>query len=161
MNDLKEIGEEIKTQDNMATAHPFFILYDKQKLPTDSDYSDEYFYHDSPNDCAEIEGTKEALIEYCKDLDFLPDDIDELDEGEVFDVVQEHTDITKVYFLEIDVFVQAFFTKKSAEQFLEVNHYHYNKPHIYCVSLWRNYEMQAIRDALMNGKFPEKVVEEG
>lgn len=154
MNNLKEIGNEIKTQDNMGTANPFFILFDTEKIPTKSDYSDEYMYFDSPNDCCEIEGTKKALIEYCQDYEFLPSEfkLDEMSEWELFELVKEHTDIEKVYFIEKDVFVTAFFTKKSAEEFLSRNHYHYRKPHIYCASLWRNNEMQAIREALINNQ---------
>ena len=42
--DLKEISKEIKTQDNMVTANPIFILFDHELVPTDSDYSDEILY---------------------------------------------------------------------------------------------------------------------
>jgi len=156
--ELKKIAEEIRTQDNMSTEHPIFILFEIKKLPTDNDYSDKYFYLDSPNDCEEFE-TLEELIEYCKEYDMVdfPSDFDSLSNEQKEDFIIEHSDIRKIYYLEINEFRQAFFTMKSAKDYLEANKHHFKKPYIYCDSLWRNYEMQEIRDALINNRFLEQI----
>ena len=164
MMDLGKIAEEIRTQDNRATADPIFILFDRQKIPTDYHYSDEYIYIDSGNDNYEIEGNRQALLEYVKDeygsLVYCPEnikkkeDLENLTEDDLLDLMQhdrEHFD--KVYTKTIDVFKQAFFTDKSAQEYLEANRHHFKDPYIYCDSLYRNYEMQAIRNALMKGSF--------
>lgn len=156
MEKLDEIAEEIRTQDNMATADPIFILFDKKTYPTDRDYSDEYMYFDWSNDCNEIEGTKEGLIDYCGDESFMPSDSESLDEDELFKIVKENTDIKKVYIFKVDVFKQVFFTKKSAEEYLKKNRYHFREPYIYCDCLYRNYEMQSVRNALIENRFKQE-----
>jgi hypothetical protein len=156
--ELKQIAEELRTQDNLSTEHPIFILFEIKKLPTDPDYSDKYFYLDSPNDCAEFE-TLDELINYCKEYDMvdLPSDFDSFSNGRKEDLILEHSDIRKIYYLEVNEFRQAFFTMKSAKEYLEANKHHFKKPLIYCDSLWRNYEMQIVRDALINNQFQEKI----
>ena len=154
--DLKQIGEEIKTQDNRATADPIFILFDREKMPTDSHYSDDYIYIDVDDDNHEIDGNAKELRKYVKDTletRQLPDDIDTMDEDKLLELLERYHKIDKVYVKTIDVFKQAFFTNKSAHEFMESNMHHFNDPYVYCDSLYRNYEMQAIRNALMNGLF--------
>ena len=164
MHDLEKIAEEIRTQDNRATADPIFILFDRQKMPTDSHYSDEYIYIDVGNDNHEIDGNRQALLDYVKDeyesMVYYPinvqkkDDLEDLSEDELLEMMQrdrQHFD--KVYTKTIDIFKQAFFTSKSAHEYLESNKHHFKDPFIYCDSLWRNYEMQAIREALMKNAF--------
>jgi hypothetical protein len=157
MMDLEKIAEEIRTQDNLATQHPIFILFDKERLPTDSNYSDEYIYLDVENDAYEIEGNKDALAKFVKD-EFPDTDVDKMDEDQLFDFMvdirkKDACQFEKVYVKKIDVFKQAFFTSKSAHEFMQANSHHFNEPYIYCDTLYRNYEMQAIREALMQGAF--------
>lgn len=153
MNDLKEIAKEIKTQDNMSTADPIFILFEQQKIPTANDYSDNFFYNDSPNDCYEIGETLEELIDYARETIEIPAWFEGAYDWKKEDYILSKTDICKVYYIKVKEFKQAFFTKKSAEQYLESNNYHFNDPLIWCSSLWRNGEMQAVRNALLVDKF--------
>lgn len=154
MNDLKKIAEEIKTQDNMATADPIFILFDHEKVPTDSDYSDEILYcYNGSGDHCEIGTTKEEVLEFCKDNDIaLPEDIDKYDIA-FEDFIDETEGLFKIHYLKKRVYQQCFFTKKSAEQYLKSNKHHFKDPLIWCDTLYRNYEMQAIRNALIHGEF--------
>ena len=41
---LKEIKKELETQDGRATAEPIFIVYDWERIPTDSAFSDGHIY---------------------------------------------------------------------------------------------------------------------
>jgi hypothetical protein len=153
MNELKQIAEEIRTQDNLATEHPIFILFDRSRYPAEDGTGDEYIYVDRDGDCREIKHTKEALVEYYRDDEWFPKDTDDLSEDQLFELIQKHRDIKEYHVHIINEFRQAFFTKRSAEEYLESNRHHFKDPLIYCESLWRNYEMQAIRDALIHDKF--------
>lgn len=140
----------------MITANPIFILFDHELVPTDSDYSDEILYcWNGFGDWCEIGTTKESVIEFCKDNDIqLPEEIDD-DEFEIHfdDFIEKTKGFHKVYYLKKRIYKQCFFTKKSAEKYLKSNKHHFNDPLIWCDSLWRNYEMQTIRNALIEGKF--------
>jgi len=156
MNDLKEIAKEIKTQDNMATANPIFILFDRQRYPAEDGYGDEYIYVDRSGDCYEIEDSKDALIDFYKDDSWFPTDTKNISEEKIVEIIKKHRDIERVHVHVINVFKQIFFTKKSAEQYLKANNYHFDNPLIWCGSLWRNDEMQAVRNALINDKFQSR-----
>jgi len=154
MQELKKIAEEIKTQDNRATDQPIFILFDHEKVPTDSDYSDNYIYCYDDGDYCEIGTTRKEVVEFCRDNDVpLPKDIEQMDDWDFNEWVEEHNELGVLYFIKKKVFRQCFFTEKSAKEYLEANRHHFKDPLIHCDSLWRNNEMQAIRNALMDGKF--------
>ena len=156
---LEKIGEEIRTQDNLGTEHPIFILFDREKMPTDYHYSDEYIYIDIDDESYEIDGNVEALRKYIKDTlesEQIPADIDTIDEDALLELLEKYHKIDKVYVKTIDVFKQAFFTSKSAHNFMEAKRHHFKDPYIYCETLYQNYEMQAIRDALLAGAFNKK-----
>ena len=153
---LNEIAEQIRTQDNLSTAHPIFILFDRIKMPTPHGYSDEYVYVDRDDENYEIEGSASGLRTYIKDTlepRQIPLDIETMTEDALYDLLDKYHKIEEVHVKKIDVFKQAFFTNKSAHDYMESNMHHFEDPYIYCDSLWRNYEMQAIREALMKGEF--------
>jgi len=153
--DLKEIAEEIRTQDNLATADPFFILFDIEKVPSNQDYTDkfEYIWVEPDHELGE---TREELIEAFKEKEMeLPKDVETMSYGDFNSWVVEHEDIDFWYYVEKWRFQGVFFTKKSAEAHMKANNYHYYKPFVYCVSLWRNPEMQTIRKALIEDRFIE------
>jgi hypothetical protein len=163
MMDLEQIAEEIRTQDNRATESPIFILFDRVKMPTDRDYSDDYIYHDADNDDCDVDGNREALLKYIKDefdtITYSPigvnrkEDLDKLSEDQLLDIMENDRTFYKVHVKTVNEFKQAFFTNKSAQEFLEANRHRFDDPFIYCDSMYRNYEMQAIRNALINGAF--------
>jgi len=149
--ELNEIGEEIKTQDNMATENPIFILFDQIRYPAKDGYGDECVYVDQSSDAYEIENTKEALVEFYKDDSWFPETAEKLTKEELFEEIKKHRDIELFDVYLRKEFKQAFFTKKSAEQYLKSNRHHFKNPLIWCDTLWRNYEMQSVRNALIKG----------
>ena len=156
--ELKKIADRVKTQDNMATKEPIFILFDHEKVPTDRDYSDEILYcYNGNRDRCEIGTEKKDVFDFCRDNDIpIPEDMDDDQYDIKFEDFVEATEgLYKMYYIKKRVYQQCFFTKKSAEDFLESNRYHYDDPLIWCASLYRNYEMIAIRKALINGDFKE------
>ena len=144
----------MKTQDNRATEHPIFVVYDWDKVASHSDYTDEYVYTHSEG---EIGDTKESVIKFCKDNDYdLPENIEEMDLWDFDSWVDDHEEFNKWYYKKVRRFVNVFFTEEAAQAFIDANHYHYTKEvHIYVNCLWRKPEMQAVRKALMEGRFVE------
>jgi len=153
LSTLNEIKERLNTQDNRATANPIFVVYDWEKVPCPEGYTDDCVYlHDGD----EIGTTKEEVIKFCKENDIkLPDDIEEMDYWNFDSWIGDQEELTKWYYQKVRRFVNVFFTEEAAQRFFDANHYHYSEPHIYVNSLWRNPEMQAVRKALMEGRFVE------
>lgn len=122
----EKLKQELKNQDNLSTADPIFVVYDWEKIyGICSDYSDDYKWL----------------------LDGEEDDLEEMSEEEA-----EEKGYEKIYYKKVRKFISAFFTRKSAQEFIDKNAYHWNKPHIYVESLWRNYEMQEIRNYFLGGE---------
>lgn len=142
---ISEIKKELETQDNLATAHPIFCVYDWEKIPTDSDYSDNYFWCQDEGEYTDDE-VKQILRD--NNIEFTDDNWEDKAKEDSWN---------KVYYLEKKVFINCFFTRKAAQRFIDQNHYHYSeKVHIYVNCLWRNPEMQGIREGIMKGNIIEK-----
>lgn len=146
---LMNLSKEMNTQDNLATADPLYCVYDKEDVPTSSDYSSKYVwlsydcdYHIEGEDKKSIE---EKIKEYKEDNP--EEDMSNMDEDEAM----EHMQFKKCYCIEKDIFKEnAFLTMKAAKRFIELNHYHYKKPYVYVISAWRNNEMQTIMGLIKN-----------
>ncbi|KKN65086.1 hypothetical protein LCGC14_0484740 [marine sediment metagenome] len=160
VNVLKEIQREMKKQDNRATADPMFIVFDWEKVPSNSDCADNWEYVDGEG-ASVIGTTKEHLLNFIKGND-LPRPTDkelhDMDGDELLEWLQERKyDFYKFYYIEKREFRNVFFTEKAADKFIEQNRHHFtDKVHTYVVSLYRNPEMQYIRDRLERGLFIEK-----
>jgi len=156
---LKEIQENLNTQDNRATANPIFIVYDWEKVPSCSDYTDKFMFVDTEGHIAD---DRKSLIEWLKNAEVvLPENYEELDDDDLIEAVHKegYDHINKVYYIAKKVFINVFFTEKSADAFIKSNNYHYTKEvHTYVDCLWRNPEMQYIRNGLKEGLFTEKEV---
>ena len=159
LNNLKEISEEIKAQDNVGTSNPVFVLFEKEKVPTDSDYSDDYYYLDADADYTELDNEKDVM-EHIKDQDYIETcdltlkyELQEALETENYykfeELINEHFNIQKIYYLWKLEFQQFFLTNKSAEAYLKENSHHFSHPLIVCKSLYRNEEMKCIRAHLL------------
>lgn len=162
MTTIKDLKKELETQDNMHTDNPFFIVYRKRELPTSSDYSyDRCFYLEHVGDYIECGETEEEVIKYLKetygeDKDNKIEELIKLQNTYSFnDKLDEYFTISKVYMFQVDVFVQGFFTRKGAEEYIRVNGHNLNKPYIYCNHLYRNDEMREIRKYFMETEIKE------
>jgi len=123
---LKEIANELQTQDNRVTADPLFCVFEKERIyGVDPDYTDTWDWCNSEEQCS------------CKPSD----------------LCESHSDeCRKVYYVDRDRFVNAHFTEKAAKQHIRINGHNLMKPFIYVTSLFRCYEMIEIRNALYNNE---------
>ena len=156
---FKEIKERLNTQNNRATANPIFVVYDYEKVPSCSDYTDTWEYIDEEGNY--MGKSKEDLKGLIKDKTVevpLTDTFEEMDANELLDYINESGgyEFRKFYYIKKKVFINVFFTEKSADDFIAQNDYHYTKEvHTYVNCLWRNPEMQFIREMIMSGKLDE------
>lgn len=138
--ELAEIGERLRTQDNLATAEPMFCVQILVRdIGFDSGLSDKLCWHDGPN----------HITVFDDDPDFTePPDGEEWDEYGY----RDRWETTMVAF-----------TKGGCEEYLDLNGHndrhraHQGKTRIYVESFYRCPEMIAIRNylkTLEQGKLP-------
>lgn len=124
--DLIELSNRIKTQDNRCTAYPIFQVRGLRRIyGIDADFTDSHVWLDEEG--YEIEG---------------PVDEENPPEGAV-----------KTGYMETWQVIQEFFSEESALEFQARNahrHSHYVRTDVYVDSLYRNPEMIAVRDHLIN-----------
>lgn len=161
--EIKEIKKEMLSQNNAATVNPIFVVYEDKEYPTTSDYGREWSYMDLYDGSRKIGQTKESLVEYYNDMlndgttfdeELSKEDIESFSTSDMFEWLKGNSEhckdyLEEIYYFIVERFVSVFFTRKAAESFIKQNHYHYTNPHIYVNSLWRNYEMQEIRNHLL------------
>lgn len=129
---LAELGKELSEQDNLATADPIFVVMQKQEIVgVDPDYNkthvvwvDVYGDHNQCDEELSFALEKAYGTEGCKNY-------------------------TRVECMDIDVWVQAFFTRKDAELFIKNNAKRLRKPFIYVESAYYNPQWKALRALMM------------
>jgi len=125
---LREIGELIRTQDNRITDQPMFVVYEKREIIG----SDEH----SPSRIAWV----------CES-----EEVDEL-RGKRLELLYQNGRDTSGYdryaMQEIDVFVIACFTENGCKEYLRKNGHNLRHPYIYAAGSYRNDEYQAVRNWL-------------
>lgn len=127
---IAEIQRELKTQDNLATAEPIYVVQEEVTIyGLDLNYCDDYLY-------LHCDG-----FEY-KDEQALIDDELSVDDDciEKTGYRREWRDIT------------CCFTRKGAENYIKINGHNHKKTRIYVKSLRRNWEMIEIRNLLLSCK---------
>lgn len=127
---LKVIGELIRTQDNRITDQPMFVVFEKREIIG----SDEH----SPSRIVWVwEG----------------EEVDEL-RGKRLELLYQDGRDTRGYdryaMQEIDVFVTACFTEQGCKDFLSLNGHNLRQPFIYADGSFRNNEYRAVRNWLMS-----------
>lgn len=154
MQTFNQLASEIAQQDNLGTQHPIFVVYDWDEIIIDSNHGsgdmkflykpEEYSYEDCVLMTAE---EKEAQIQELIDEASL-----EYKEGEVPEEVLIRSQYEDL-FEEVDVqrvrrFINVFLTREAAQQFIDQNRYHYNEPHIFVDSAWRNDQLKSLIQAV-------------
>ena len=145
--ELEQIREEMLNQDNHLTESPLFIVFEKKKVTSSPFHSDDYVW--VGEDGEEYKDENE-LIEHIKEYEELEEDeVPTINDYEN-EIIIKGSEYRKWYYQEIDVFVQPFFTKKSAQEYIDYNSYNLRKPYIFAISLYGNYEMIQVRNAIIN-----------
>lgn len=144
---LKELQDELRTQENDCQAAPrFWTIGDYKMIPCPEGYQDDYHvnapnrdYYGSLNDLLndirreEYESYPDDVKEEFRDIgceisaiNWLKEHYDE--DAEIVPVVEEHIIHPNTMFL----------TKAEAKEHLRLNHYHYSsKAHTYAMTAWR------------------------
>lgn len=139
---LRAVGREMHTQNNAATAHPVFVVQDEERIyGIASDYADE----------ANVEWYDGCESSYA------PDDPEVAEIEAAWQ--SDHTepgDWSRVYYVTRWRFVQLFFSRKGAEQYISDNAHNLKKPRVYVESAHRNRELIAVREALMAAATPDQ-----
>lgn len=138
---MDSIANELKTQDNRITDSPIFLVYYWEKVPTDSEYSDDYYYQECADDYCAFDTIGE-VYEYHGDPK--PDELDE------DDMLDKYDCISKIAYIKKKVFLQPFFTEKAANAYMKRMEHRYKGMFTYVDSLNDNPEMKAIRNFLLN-----------
>lgn len=125
-----DIGEEIRTQDNLATGYPLFAVQERERIwhvSGDGNWSG-YTWHDCDDDY------REANAEEAARLDALVEDYEDIPGGWV-----------RTYYLDRWRFVTACFTRKGCEAYIKANGHNLSDPRIYVYSAHRNSEWCHLR----------------
>ncbi len=131
--------QELHTQDNLGTADPLFVVFEKERIYNIDD-GDGYEWRSA-------EDWNEADEEGAIALEKL---VDALEETQL-----DGVKYVKSNYIERDRFVTACFTRKGAEDYLAVNGHNLTRPFIYVSSLHRNQEMIEVRKHLMATRRPQ------
>ena len=160
---LKELQNELKTQENDCQAAPrFWVIMDHEYQNTERGYHDRVAVYDSDN------GESYELEEYVKVLkdeenEFLADEIEDLEEilkhtysreSSLIEWVEENCNGIAIYYeKEVSVIKQntMFLTKQEAKDHLKANSHHYsNKAHTYAMTAWRAPKVAKLLSVLEN-----------
>jgi len=143
---IKQLNLSFANDDNCHTANPIYEVRSKIKVyGYDEDYASDFVW---VNEDGDIFYGYEDIKEYFEDNDFLYD-IKIFDNYLELEDKLEHLEIRKVFYKEIETTHQSFFTRSGAEDYIKINgHNIQGKPYIYVESLYRNHEMQAIKEIL-------------
>lgn len=136
---FSETQKQLNDQDNAITADPLFIVQQRNRVyGIDLEYAPEaaWFY------------TEDSEYEEATPL-----------EARVLDASDEVPEFwEKIGYYDSWEYVQPFFTRKAAEKYIEANRHRLTDPRVFVESLYRNPEMQAIRSALLEGRFIEEAI---
>jgi hypothetical protein len=128
---LLEIAHKLKTQDNRITSEPLFCVFQKRRIyGIDSDWADDSVW-----------------------VSITDDGLHEVDEQEVvLDEFDEPTDSAykKLYYVDVDVFVNAHLTDEAAKLYIKQNHYNLKRPFTYVTSQYRCHEYIQLRNWIMS-----------
>lgn len=130
---LVTLRHNLATQDNRGTAHPVFIVQEKERIyGLDSDYSDDFEWMDDEWNRVDDEQAAKLDAEY---------DETRLEPG----------GYTRVLYRDQWVFVTACFTEQGCKDYLAVNGHRLHEPRIYVETAFRNREWQCVVEWLAKG----------
>lgn len=128
---LREIGHQIRTQDNRTTSEPIFIVQQRKRIfGLDPDYTEDTVWVNAAGACETA-------------------DDDERRELDAKEAAGESTDgWVKTGFMDIWEFVTPCFTEKGCQEYIEANGHNLTEPRIYAATAYRNEEFIFLRNWL-------------
>lgn len=151
--DLIETSKLMRTQSNRHTQYPLFVVHEELEVVQAQGCGD---YTKYISEDGEHEFTQEQYdaIEEAQDNEN-QESVEELLEELGFENLY---DINLRDFRAVEFELQSvmsdragfFFTEKACHDHIEQNHYHYTKPRSYVISAWRNPEIVATMQMILN-----------
>jgi len=144
---LKAIAEKMNGQDHLCTTDPIYCVYQVKRVwGFDSEFCDDWAWIDSGGDHSSVEDGSDKMKEIIAEWKEHNPNSD-LDDEEI---MEDRLQYFKGYYKDETVAVggQVYFSRIGAQNHIDANHYHYNKPFVYVESAWRNPEFQAVREFL-------------
>ena len=133
--------QNILTQNNLCTADPVYVVYQKRQIVVPSGYSDNYVMRNIRDCEAEMDAKEFEDLQIRQNLG-----------EEVFDPYDNkfnEYDWEEEWYSEIDRFCTACFTRAGAEDYIRANGHNLREPFIFVESGHRNKEWQDIRAGLI------------
>lgn len=133
---LDELREELRTQDNACTAHPLFCVYDRMRIyGLDSAHAESWAWVD--DEYAEADADTLSTITHGA-----------MEYDDEFTVAG--TTWRRIGVRDERRFITCCLTRKAAKEFIAHNSHRIRDPFVFVESLDRNEEMLALRNHLMD-----------
>ncbi|AXO94307.1 hypothetical protein MCCC1A01412_26995 [Bacillus anthracis] len=159
---LKELQQELKTQDNDCQASPrYWALMDyKWVITAEGEHERTTIFFIDDCEASPLDEYVEDILNEETDEEYTDEQIEELkdaheygSEDEVFDWIKENVtnECYLVYEREESFIVPntMFLTKEEAKRHIELNHYHYtSKVHTYAMTAWRAPKVERLLNIL-------------
>lgn len=127
---LEAIGQRLLEQDNRITANPIFVVKQKRVIAgVDPAFSEEFSIWKDVEESEEVEDSIAELLDALEEAG-----------GQIPKKYE------RIHCIEMDEWVQPFFTEAAAQQYIDNNGHNLHKPFIYAEGSYRNPEWQAIRN---------------
>lgn len=131
MEKMQQIGALIRTQsDAHMTANPLYVVFEKERIYTDHNPT-EFEWFNQDHQCVASGAEHDAAEAKFEESEEAPDGW------------------LRLGYIERDRFVTACFTKAATEHYLSINGHNLKSPHVFVHGLFRNEEMQTIRNFLI------------
>ena len=161
---LKELQHELNTQDTDCQADPVYwsVMESREVLTLQYDGDARIPFDDGAYSVDElVEEINEEIIEYDQDIRDEWHEVDKNDAQEVADFAVDRLGWDNIYndgiyyVTEEDCISQfsgAFLTKRACQEHIDSNRHHYNEPHTYANTAYRNYELERLLKVLKTMK---------
>ena len=170
---LKELQQELLTQDKLCQADPrFWVIRDYRWDIVPDEYAEQYRIYDSEGDSWTVKQFNEHLNNSC-DYDevlngFDLSDIENADKHDWYDIVDAlneefGTNEFKILGVVENTFIvpdTMFLTNREAKEHLKKNDYHYtSKAHTFAMTAWRSPQVERLIHILQTADFEEEMNE--
>lgn len=162
---LKKLQHEMLTQDNACQAAPrFWVVKDVERIYNVTDDIDGY---EVIIDTERAGESKEEVLSFLKDwTDIEPNELNKYEKCNSLDELIEYLrkegcDAYEVSYRDIYKIIENtfFLTLAECEKHIDLNKYHYVRPHPYCMTAWRSPQIERLFKILENENWDKFIIE--
>jgi hypothetical protein len=141
MRTIKDIAQDVATQDNALTELPIFVVQQRRRTyGIESGYADDQVWMSNGDEPYEADAETAAKLDELQKSDY--------DDEIILCEDDEETTWIRVGYRDHWEFVTACFTRRGCEDYLQINGHNLTNPQIYVASGYRNDEWKAMREHL-------------